>query len=385
MGTMDTTARPPCYLVAGHGRSGTSLIAAMLRGAGVDMGSRLMGPGEANVRGHFEDLDFHELHVEALKAAGQPWDGFTLEPVVHVPESLLPAARELVESRRRAGQPWGWKEPRATLFLDFWRAFVPELRFLLLFRPPWEVIDSLFRRGDPIYQANPGLAIRVWANYNRAVIGFCDRFPDRCLLVESQAAAEYPGRFADALAAKFSHRIDPPADLYDPELLRHDTVAQDQALLAYAFPEAIRLYDELRARAALVHTPAGPIAEGTDWAFRYWVDCRSAEKRLKQARAEVDQLTASLRKAESQIAVLRAEAEASRVELEQIRAEIGEKESELGWTRDELAKAATERDDGQTELERVRGELDQATAEIVRLESLTVWNRCRAWLTRRAG
>ena len=116
---MDATAHPPCYCVAGHGRSGTSLIAAMLRGAGVDMGSRLMGPGEANVRGHFEDLDFHELHVEALKAAGQPWDGFTLEPVVRVSEALVPAVRELVESRRRAGGPWGWKEPRATLFLDF--------------------------------------------------------------------------------------------------------------------------------------------------------------------------------------------------------------------------------------------------------------------------
>lgn len=375
---MDATDHPPCYCVAGHGRSGTSLVAAMLRAAGVDMGRRLMGAAESNVRGHFEDLDFHELHVEALKAAGQPWDGFTLEPVVHVPERLLPAARELVESRRRAGQPWGWKEPRSTLFLDFWRGFVPELRFLLLFRPPWEVIDSLFRRGDPIYQANPGLAVRVWSNYNRAVIDFHDRHPDRCLVIESQAAAEHPGRFADALAAKFGHRIDPPADVYDPDLLRHDTAAQDRALLAHAFPEALRLLDELRARAALVHTPAEPLADAADWAFRYWVDCRSAEKRAKQT-------AAALAAAEAQTAGLRAEIEASRAELERARAEVGEKEAALTQTCDALAKATAERDADRAELERVCDELDRSVAEVARLEQLTVWDRCRAWLTRRAG
>jgi hypothetical protein len=41
---------------------------------------------------------------------------------------------------------WGWKEPRATLFLDFWRATLPDLKFLALYRHYAQVVDSLLRR-----------------------------------------------------------------------------------------------------------------------------------------------------------------------------------------------------------------------------------------------
>ena len=49
---------------------------------------------------------------------------------------------------------------------------VPELRFLLLFRRPWDVVDSLFRRGDSTYTKNPNFAVHVLQNYNRAILDF---------------------------------------------------------------------------------------------------------------------------------------------------------------------------------------------------------------------
>jgi O-antigen biosynthesis protein len=180
---------PPSYCITGHGRSGTSFIAAMLQTAGLDIGQRLMGPGEANPRGHFEDMDFHDFHVAVLKSHGFGDEGFIAMRPLHVQQQLVAVAQAIVQQRRQAGRPWGWKEPRSTLFLDFWREQVPELRFLLLFRRPWDVIDSLFRRGDPTFHKNPNLAVQVWLNYNQVIIDFHDRFPERCLLIESHAAA----------------------------------------------------------------------------------------------------------------------------------------------------------------------------------------------------
>src|SRR4051794_10400370 len=61
---------PPCFAITGHHRSGTSLIASMLQTGGLDIGSRLFGPSEANKPGHFEDMDFLNFHVDALRAQG---------------------------------------------------------------------------------------------------------------------------------------------------------------------------------------------------------------------------------------------------------------------------------------------------------------------------
>src|SRR5262249_52710151 len=187
-------ALPPCYCITGHGRSGTSFIAAMLQSAGLDIGERLMGPGAANVRGHFEDMDFFEFHVAVLKSHGYSDEGFVPARALPVQQQLVASARAIIERRRSAGRAWGWKEPRSTLFLDFWSAQVPELKFLLLFRRPWDVIDSLFRRGDPMLHQNPNHAVAVWLHYNQALIDLHDRFPDRCLLIESYAVARAPHR-----------------------------------------------------------------------------------------------------------------------------------------------------------------------------------------------
>jgi hypothetical protein len=272
----------------------------MLAGGGVDMGRRLLGADPGNVRGHFEDLDFLDLQVEALRRLGLPWNGHTEASGLRPPAELVGAAAALAEGRRLAGRPWGWKDPRSTLFLDFWQELVPELRFVLLFRAPWEVVDSLFRRGDREYRERPGDAARIWVSYNRAALDFHDRFPDRCLIVEGQAAAESPGAFAAALAKRFGDSIEVASGLYDPDMLRHDTAALDRATLAAACPEALEVYEQLRRRAALALPAAAPApAADPDLPFRHWVACRLAEREAAEARREAAQLAEKLRAATS--------------------------------------------------------------------------------------
>jgi hypothetical protein len=51
----------------------------------------------------------------------------------------------------RAGRPlWGWKDPRTCLFLDFWKARVPQAQYLCVYRNPLDVILSLARRGEVV-------------------------------------------------------------------------------------------------------------------------------------------------------------------------------------------------------------------------------------------
>ena len=56
---------------------GRRLAAALLQGAGVHVGERLMEANWSNPRGHFEDMDFVELQRAALERLGCHRDGWT--------------------------------------------------------------------------------------------------------------------------------------------------------------------------------------------------------------------------------------------------------------------------------------------------------------------
>ena len=238
---------PACFAITGHGRSGTSLVAAMLQSAGLEIGERLMGPSDANKYGHYEDLDFYEFHVSVLLRRASMKRGSFWNQACPFPISCAPA-RNLIARRMRTAGAWGWKEPRTTLFLNFWQQLIPQLNCILLFRAPWEVADSLFRRGDANFLKNPNMAVRVWLNYNHAVLAYHNRHSERCLLVESFAVRE-PGRLLEAVAQKFGHHFGPIGELYDEQIYSHHTSPQHQAVLAHWFPEAVELYEQLRAKA----------------------------------------------------------------------------------------------------------------------------------------
>src|SRR5687767_11000665 len=60
------TERP--IVLTGMHRSGTSLVARLFIEAGVDLGRELLGTGEHNRAGHFEDQAFLSFHERVLIA-----------------------------------------------------------------------------------------------------------------------------------------------------------------------------------------------------------------------------------------------------------------------------------------------------------------------------
>ena len=177
---------PPPLVITGMHRSGTSLLASILAAAGVNVGDELIGATESNRKGHFEDIEFHRFHQRVLAANGLAREGLTCRTPVDVPAAARPEALDIVSRRRAPGRLWGWKDPRTTLFLDFWAEMLPDARFLFVFRPPWEVVDSLYRRGDEAIVMNPRLAVDVWCAYNRRILEFANAHADRCLLTTTE-------------------------------------------------------------------------------------------------------------------------------------------------------------------------------------------------------
>ena len=133
-------------VVAGMHRSGTSLISQWLDVCGLHLGERLLGAATGNKRGHFEDLDFLELHERIFKRCGMPPTGFERLEDLNVHPAEIEAMKKLGEKKSQSHSQWAWKEPRTCLFLKYYKEVFPEAKYLIVYRSPESVVDSLIRR-----------------------------------------------------------------------------------------------------------------------------------------------------------------------------------------------------------------------------------------------
>jgi glycosyltransferase involved in cell wall biosynthesis len=269
---------PRILVIAGMHRSGTSLLAALASEAGFDMGARLLPAGPGNPGGHFEDLDFVELHDAALAARGAAAlavaPDFSFAPAV----AEVEAARELLRERQ-AKPRWGFKDPRATLFLDFWAERLPEARFLLLYRHPVEVILSLLRRGlDLDAMAEPASALRCWEVYNERALAFRREHPERCEIWDLRALAENPAAACERLAAVARSPLRDAASVFRAQDLR----------LGLAAPEID--WDGVIPGAMALHRRLG---EAADWPVEDGEDAPRAVASVAPLEAAAEHLLAT--------------------------------------------------------------------------------------------
>jgi hypothetical protein len=292
-------------IIAGMHRSGTSLTTSILQQAGVFIGDQLLGTAVSNPKGHFEDRDFLMLHIDALVAQGLSSEGWVTAGQLAVPEQLWSRAQELCDRRQQAHALWGWKEPRTTLFLDFWKQRLPQAKVVLPYRSPWAVIDSLFTRGDAAFTHNPNFAIAVWLTYNRAVLEFYQQYPDDCFLFHCDVLKTDEAGFIEKLRHKFAVPLTvPDQPLFDPAVMHnqvHDT--HRSTLLARHFPETLEVYTALQQAADMptAQTWQAPVAQESDeamyqaWMLEDWRAnsyCRREKQQLKKELQELQAIHA---------------------------------------------------------------------------------------------
>ena len=232
----EPTASPPApvLVITGMHRSGTSFVASLLHDAGLYLGGRMLAPHASNPLGHFEDLEFYEFDRHLLRSHGLSDDGFVSGARVEPGPAFRNQAKPLVAARRALGKPWGWKDPRTALLLDFWDSVIPDARYLFLFREPWDVVDSLYRRGDPVFEANPSLAVEVWMHVNRLLCDFARRHPARVLVREVGQVAADPSGTIEEIRTRLGVPLGEPSTTFHPEWLTAASPDRDRTTAAQA-------------------------------------------------------------------------------------------------------------------------------------------------------
>jgi len=291
--------------IIGMHRSGTSMIAKLLQQAGLYLGpeKQLLGPDAANPDGHFEHKGFLKINRELLQYLGAAWqfppqgqlnwqDNAALEP-------LRADARALI-AELSARRPWGWKEPRTTVLLPFWKSIAPGLRFVLCIRSPLEVAKSLTKRNNiPLEQG-----IFLWHRYTRAALEDsegCSR-----LIVHYEDFFSDPGGEIDRLVAFCGLKRPENLSAMDPGVridLRHQRSELAEFLRLNSIPvEHKFLY--LGLRGLLRNRPAGAGPDGEPAQalseLLWLLDEFKNEERMAQLQGELAQ-------AKNEISRLRAE------------------------------------------------------------------------------
>lgn len=195
-------------VVTGMHRSRTSMLAKELFDGGYQMGESLLAGDRNNPWGYFEDLDFlhlasgvlrgwrrlgwpgvrRSLTADWLRGAGLSVDTTVLEEFSCQAGSAQ-HARQLYERRAflalAAGQPWGWKDPRAALMLNAWKRVAPDLKVVAVIRPVNDVVASLRRWDHPDYRGCDQVFSDLWMLYNRAILRFFACYPHDVILLDS--------------------------------------------------------------------------------------------------------------------------------------------------------------------------------------------------------
>jgi hypothetical protein len=221
--------------ITGMHRSGTSLMASWLEICGLKIhDGSVWGSGPGNLKGHFEDKDFVDLHDSAIKSkdsASRGWILFPKKTIFFKSDEHFSRALELVEIRNAKYNIWGWKDPRTSLFLEHWKKILPSLKVIMLWRPCPEVIHSLIRRSRkttiPIMKIGFIKSLRLWKSYNTLLLEYKKKHYQDTLLFSLKSIVNSDREVLNHINSEFQTKLDytPIETIFDRELLIHDRIS----------------------------------------------------------------------------------------------------------------------------------------------------------------
>lgn len=155
------------WIVAGMHRSGTSLVAGLLHNTGIHFGDdkTFLAADKANTTGYFENTEFKGLNDAILgKYKVKAWN--TEIPTPKNAGRYNIKVQNILQRYNEAYENWGAKDPRFCLTWQAWNFDPEHTIFIIPYRNPLEVANSLFKRDKlPIEK---GLAL--WNIYNQRIL-----------------------------------------------------------------------------------------------------------------------------------------------------------------------------------------------------------------------
>jgi hypothetical protein len=157
--------------IAGMHRSGTSMVARLLNLCGLYLGPEreLVPPDSWNEPGYWENFGFVQLNDDILSRLGTGWDLPALPPNgwEMLPEMIALRGRTAALIQQFSDHPlWGWKDPRNSITLPFWKLLIPNLKVVVCLRNPLEVAQSLTNRG----LSSRAFGLGLWTQYYQQLL-----------------------------------------------------------------------------------------------------------------------------------------------------------------------------------------------------------------------
>lgn len=232
------------------------MVARMLNVCGLYLGSEgdLVNPTPDNPEGYWENRHVVAINQELLAAFGGGWD---LPPALplgwETASAILPlrARAEQLINEFAECERWGWKDPRCSLTLSFWKNLVPGLKVIVCIRDPLEVARSLYRRG---YSSNV-FSFRLWQVYNERLLA-ATRPEERLITHQDSYFVDPKGelrRLLDWLGWSVSDETIAQACSVVSARLRHHRVPSSELRAAGLDEQALTLYMNLCAEAGPVY------------------------------------------------------------------------------------------------------------------------------------
>jgi hypothetical protein len=143
------------------------MVARLLNLTGLYLGEEheLFAGRPDNPEGFFEHKRFYALNDRILEVFKASWDMPQTFPQGWETDSRLDPiyqdARTLVAEFNAHGGEWGWKDPRSSLTLAFWKKVIPGLKVVVCLRNPVDVCASLTKRG----YASIRFGLSLWDGY----------------------------------------------------------------------------------------------------------------------------------------------------------------------------------------------------------------------------
>lgn len=249
-------------------------------------------------------------------------------------------------------EAWGWADGNLIGFLEFWRDFDPQIRFLLVYSEPAFAVGQMLRNGL-LAHLDIRRAVASWEAGNAEILRFYNRNTDRCLLVNAAVAIHAPAELADKATAAFGLDIGSLPPGYQVDWTGFSAIASRLANgLMEGYEEAAALYQELESSADL---------DGTA------VSRQEAEK--PQVWQEFSQLLADLDQASRRALEQTELAAAFQAQLAQV-AEVRDGQARLAAERQGLLEQAAQNHEAQArqtaelrlEVDRLAQDLNAQTA-----------------------
>jgi hypothetical protein len=316
--------------VVGMHRSGTSLVAGMLRELGWDVGPEadLMPAKPDNPRGFVEHLPAVQINDRLLYRGGGSWAEPPALPAgwerAEALDDLRVEAREVVAGLSSTGSGRTlFKDPRLSLTLPFWQTVVDVPRVVLVLRPPRPVVRSLLRREDGMSAADAAAlytryllsALAIDADVHVVDPGDLMRSPEEELQSLSRALDHDPT----------SRELEQALASIDADLWGRSSHADEELGASPELEAAERLHSLVRGGDAEAwRSTLGGLVPATSLErleARHRADLVDVEERLAESRARAERLRVERDDAREHHDIMRDQRDACLREIDRLRAE----------------------------------------------------------------